>query len=213
MYGARIRPVLPPHRAAQPDRERRARPRRRLRHPPARPADERLADRDPRSRLAVLACTVRRVGGPDHEPRPAGRDRPRAWHVLAAGVEPDGPVDADGDQALVIYEARHPTVLPGGEAARPWDTATGALVELLHHRDRPIPRGRPRAVARDVRRLGRWDDDCRTPRRREFVAGDRVRGGVSGDAHERALDRGEQIEGGGCSITRRLGQRVNEDHA
>ena len=68
-------------------------------------------------------------------------------------------------------------------------------------------------MARDVRRLGRWDDDCRTPRRREFVAGDRVRGGVSGDAHERALDRGEQIEGGGCSITRRLGQRVNEDHA
>ena len=29
-----------------------------------------------------------------HEPRSAGRDRPRAWHVLAAGVEPDGPVDA-----------------------------------------------------------------------------------------------------------------------
>ena len=47
----------------------------------------------------------------------------------------------------------------------------------------------------------------------EFVDGDRVRGGVSGDAHERALDRGEQIEGGGRSITRRLGQRVNEDHA
>ena len=43
--------------------------------------------------------------------------------VLAAGVEPDGPVDADGDQALVIYEARHPTVLPGSEAARPWDAA------------------------------------------------------------------------------------------
>ena len=48
----------------------------------------------------------------------------RARHVLAAGIESDGPVDADGDQALVIYEARHPTVLPGGEAARPWDTAT-----------------------------------------------------------------------------------------
>ena len=40
--GARIRPVLPPHRAARQGRERRARPRRRLRHPPARPADERL---------------------------------------------------------------------------------------------------------------------------------------------------------------------------
>ena len=128
MYGARIRLVRPPHRAARQDRARRARPRRRLRYPPAWPADERLADRNPRSRLAVLAGMVRRVGGPAHEPRPAGRYRPRAWHVLAAGVEPDGPVDADGDQALVIYEARHPTVLPGGEAARPWDAGTGALV-------------------------------------------------------------------------------------
>ena len=123
MYGARIRLVRPPHRAARQDRARRPRPRRRLRYPPAWPADERLADRNLRSRLAVLAGTVRRVGGPAHEPRSAGRYRPRAWHVLAAGVEPDGPVDADGDQALVIYEARHPTVLPGGEAARPWDTA------------------------------------------------------------------------------------------
>ena len=65
-----------PHRAARQERERRPRPRRRLRHPRARPADERLADRDPRSRLAVLAGTVRRVGGPEHEPMPAGRDRP-----------------------------------------------------------------------------------------------------------------------------------------
>ena len=83
MYGARIRPVLPPHRAGRQDRARRARPRRRLRHPRARPADERLADRNPRSRLAGLAGTVRRVGGPAHEPllagrdRPAGQDRPR----------------------------------------------------------------------------------------------------------------------------------------
>ena len=46
------------------------------RHPPARPADERLADRDPRLQLAVFAGTVRRVGGPDHEPMRAGRDRP-----------------------------------------------------------------------------------------------------------------------------------------
>ena len=59
MYGARIRPVLPPHRAARQERERRARPRRRLRHPPARPADERLADRDPRPRLAVLAANAK----------------------------------------------------------------------------------------------------------------------------------------------------------
>ena len=56
-------------------------------------------------------------------------------------------------------------------------------------------------------------DHCRTPRRRGLVDGDRVIGGVSGDAHERALDRGEQIDGGGRSITRRLGQRVDTDHA
>ena len=123
-----------PHRAARQDRARRARPRRRLRQLPVRPADERLADRNPRSLLAVLAGTVQLVEGPDHEPMPAGRYRPRAWHVLAAGVEPDGPVDADGDQALVIYEARHPTVLLGGEAARPWDTATGALVRRPRRR-------------------------------------------------------------------------------
>ena len=29
----------------------------------------------------------------------------RARHVLAAGVEPDGPADADGDQVLVIVGA------------------------------------------------------------------------------------------------------------
>ena len=42
-----------------------------------------------------------------------------ARHVLAACIEPDGPVDADGDQARVIDDARHPAFLPGGEAARP----------------------------------------------------------------------------------------------
>ena len=72
---------------------------------------------------------------------------------------------------------------------------------------------RSRAVGRDVRRPGRWDDDRRTPRPRGLVDSDRVRGGVSGDAHERALDRVEQIEGGGRIIPRRLGQRVDEDRA
>ena len=65
----------------------------------------------------------------------------------------------------------------------------------------------------DVRRPGWWDDDCRTPRPCGLVDGDRVIGGVSGDAHERALDRSEQIEGGGRILTRRLGQRVDTDHA
>ena len=31
-------------------------------------------------------------------------------------------------------------------------------VECLHQRDRPVPRGRPQAVARDVRCPGRWDE-------------------------------------------------------
>ena len=46
-----------------------------------------------------------------------------------------------------------------------------------------------------------------------LVDGDRVIGRISGDAHERALDRGEQIEGGRRILTRRLGQRVDTDHA
>ena len=58
----------------------------------------------------------------------------RARHVLAAGVEPDGPVDADGDQALVIDDVHHPTFLPGGEAARPWEAATGARVRRPRRR-------------------------------------------------------------------------------
>ena len=44
----------------------------------------------------------------------------RAWHVLAAGVEPDGPADADGDQALVIDDARHPTLRCAWGHARAW---------------------------------------------------------------------------------------------
>ena len=61
-------------------------------------------------------------------PCPLDGTDPRARTVLAAGVEPDGPVDADGDQALVIDDVHHPTFLPGGEAARPWEAATGARV-------------------------------------------------------------------------------------
>ena len=68
-------------------------------------------------------------------------------------------------------------------------------------------------MARDGRRPGRWNDDRRTPRRRGLIDGDRVIGGVSGDAHERTLDRSEQIEGGGRIITRLLGQRVDTDPA
>ena len=47
----------------------------------------------------------------------------------------------------------------------------------------------------------RWDDDCRTPRPRGFVDSDRVIGRISGDAHERAIDGVEQIEGCGRILT------------
>ena len=69
-------------------------------------------------------------GSADRTMNPCSLDGtdPLARTVLAACVEPDGPVDADGDQALVIDDARHPAFLPGGEAARPWDAATGARV-------------------------------------------------------------------------------------
>ena len=40
-----------------------------------------------------------------------------------------------------------------------------------------------------------------------------LRPDVPGDAHERTIDRSEQIEGGGRIIPRRLGQRVDTDHA
>ena len=64
----------------------------------------------------------------------------RARHVLAACVEPDGPVDVDGDQARVIDDARHPAFLAGGEAARPWDAATGARVRRPRRRRCSWPR-------------------------------------------------------------------------
>ena len=51
-----------------------------------------------------------------------------ARNVLAACVQPDGTVDANSGHALVIYDDRNPAFLPGGEAARQWEAATGALV-------------------------------------------------------------------------------------
>ena len=73
-------------------------------------------------------------------PCPLDGTDPRARTVLAAGVEPDGPADADGDQALVIDDARHPAFLSGGEAARPWDAATGARVRRPRRRRCSWPR-------------------------------------------------------------------------
>ena len=44
-------------------------------------------------------------------PGPLDGTGQRVRTVLAACVEPDGPVDADGDQARVIDDARHPASL------------------------------------------------------------------------------------------------------
>ena len=69
---------------------------------------------------------------------------------------------AIADDGLVAEESvLHPalTMVPG-------HLLPTVPADLLHQRDRPIPRGRPQAVARYVRRPGRWDDDRRTPRPR-----------------------------------------------
>ena len=84
-----------------------------------------------RGARAVAGVEVRlRIRSADWTMNPCSLDGTdqRARTVLAACVEPDGPVDANGEQALVIDDARHPVFLSGGEAARPRDAATGARV-------------------------------------------------------------------------------------
>ena len=107
LYGARVRPVLPPHRAARQDRERQARPRRRLRHSPARPTRGSLTETRVRD---WQSWPARFDGSADRtiNPGPLDGTEQRARHVLAACIEPDGPVDADGDQALVIDRCAPP---------------------------------------------------------------------------------------------------------
>ena len=53
-----------------------------------------------------------------------------ARNVLAVCVRPDGTVD-DAGHVLVIYDNRNPAFQPGGEAARQWEAATGALAKLV----------------------------------------------------------------------------------
>ncbi len=64
----------------------------------------------------------------DMKPCPLDGTYQLARNVLAACVQPDGTVDADGGHALVIYDERNPAFLPSGEAARQWEAATGAVV-------------------------------------------------------------------------------------
>ena len=111
------------------------------------------SDTRPRGRRTSCSLTETRVrdwqnwperfdGSADRNMNPGPLDGTgqRVRHVLAAGIESDGPVDADGAQALVIDDARHPTFLPGGEAARPWDAATGVLVRRPRRRRCSWPR-------------------------------------------------------------------------
>ena len=67
--------------------------------------------------------------GRNMDPCPLHGTYQLARNVLAACVQLDGTVDADGGHALVIYDERNPAFLPGGEAARQWEAATGALVQ------------------------------------------------------------------------------------
>ena len=111
-------------------------------------------------------------GSADRTMNPCSLDGtdPQARHVLAACVEPDGPVDADGDQARVIDDARHPAFLSGGEAARPWDAATGALVRRPRRRRcswPPLPRSPRRPSLASCRcRCRRPRTVCVVPRER-----------------------------------------------
>ena len=63
----------------------------------------------------------------DHDPCPLRRTYQLARNVMAACVREDGAVDANGGHALVVYDERNPSFLPGGEAERQWAAAVDAL--------------------------------------------------------------------------------------
>ena len=146
------------------------------------------SDTRPRGRRTSGSLTETRVcdwqywrerfdGSADQNTNPCALDGTDqlARHVLAACIEPDGPVDADGDQARVIDDARHPAFLSGDEAARPWDAATGALVRRPRRRRcswPPLPRS-PRRPSLASRR-------CRCRRPRTVIVVPRKRSGVPG---------------------------------
>ena len=105
------------------------------------------SDTRPRGRRTSGSLTETRVrdwqylperfdGSADRTMNPCSLDGTdqRARTVLAACVEPDGPADADGDQALVIDDARHPTLRCAWGHARRVD-GTGGVVS--RERTRP----------------------------------------------------------------------------
>ena len=179
-FGRCSRPTVRPGRNVHDEG---ARPRRRLLlHPPARPAAERLADRDLRSRRAVLVGTGRR--GPDHEPMPAGRDRPTG-QARPRRVHRARRTGRRRWRSGPCHRRCAPPGLPARwrEAARPWDAATGALVRRPRRRRCSCPpspaiaapavpgvvsmsvppppngvRGATRAMGRHGRRVARADE-------------------------------------------------------
>ena len=146
------------------------------------------SDTRPRGRRTSGSLTETRVcdwqywrerfdGSADQNTNPCALDGTDqlARHVLAACIEPDGPVDADGDQARVIDDARHPAFLSGGEAARPWDAPTGARVRRPRRRRcswPPLPRSPRRPSLASCRcRCRRPRTVCVVPRERSGVPG------------------------------------------
>ena len=93
---------------------------------------------DQRARTVLAACVE--PDGPVDADGDQARVIDDARQPAFLLVEPDGPVDADGDQARVIDDARQPAFLLGGEAARPWDAATGARVRRPRRRRCSWPR-------------------------------------------------------------------------
>ena len=105
-----------------------------------------------------------------------------ARHVLAACIEPDGPVDADGDQALIIDAMR--ATRPSCQVARRHGRGTRPPGRSCDGRDAaglvtpPLPRSPPRPSLASCR--------CRCRRPRTVCVVPRERwGGTGGVSHER----------------------------
>ena len=121
-----------------------------------------------------LAGTVRRVGGPDHEPMPAGRDRPTG-QARPRRVHRAKRTGRRRWRSGPCHHARHPAFLSGGEAARPWDAATGALVRRPRRRRCSWP-----PLSRSPRRPSLASCRCRCRRPRTVCVVPRERWGVPG---------------------------------
>jgi hypothetical protein len=63
----------------------------------------------------------------DHRPCPLVSTYQIVRNVLAVCVDETGSIDVQRGHALIIYDARNPTMLPGGEGDRQWRAASGAL--------------------------------------------------------------------------------------